>query len=67
MKPVYSPRGLDAVPETSPGDRYLVTMRVLVHAKTDKKALNLLTPAAAKAMKVAVDGVALDVEEAPDE
>lgn len=47
--------------------QYLVTMRVVVRAKSEDAALNKLDKAGDKALKVAVSGVELDVEEAPDE
>jgi hypothetical protein len=47
--------------------RYLVTLKCVVHAKTDKKALDKLVPAVEAAMKVAESGVGLSAEEAEDE
>lgn len=42
--------------------RYLVTMTCLVDASSKRKAYDQLSPAVAKAMKVAIAGVALSGE-----
>jgi hypothetical protein len=47
--------------------RYLVTLSCIVHAETDKKALDKLTPAVEAALPVGAAGVSLKAEELADE